>query len=91
MPAEHDTHYTETQRRFNMGPGSGTTWESVVEIEYFVEEERLANLPNGYFHPGMSIIRRAQLSAIVPKSVTHMPDNVPTPGPSGTRSVSSLW
>jgi hypothetical protein len=56
-PAEHDTHYAETQRHFNMGPGSGTTWESVVEVEYFVEGERLANPPNGYFHPSMSIIR----------------------------------
>jgi hypothetical protein len=88
---DHRTHSEETRRRFDMGPGSGTTWESVLEVEYFVQGEQAAKLPNGYFYPGMPEIRRAQLAAIVPEYATHMPTTITTPSPAGNPTLSSQW
>lgn len=82
-------HNAEIRRRMGMGPGSGTTWESVVEVDLFIEGERTAHLPSGYFYPEMPENRRAQLAAIVPKSVTHMPSNAFTPSPAGNQPQAS--
>lgn len=93
MTAEdHSIHSKEVQHRLSMGPGSGTTWESVVEAKYLVQGEQRVHLPNGYFYPGMPENRRAQLAAIVPETVIHMPTNTnPTPGPSGNQPAASQW
>ncbi|KAN0124266.1 hypothetical protein V8E52_001915 [Russula decolorans] len=93
---DHNIHNEETRRRFAIGPGSGTTWDSVAEVDYFIEGERLAGLPNGYFYPlaSMPAYRRAQLAAVVPKSITHPatnpPSNTPTPGSAGNQPAAPL-
>ena len=88
---DHSIHEEETRRRFAMGPGSGTTWQSVVEADFFIEGEQRGHLPNGYFYPGMPANRCAQLAVLVPKSVTHAPDHTPTPSLAGNPTVSFQW
>jgi hypothetical protein len=93
---DHNIHNEETRCHFAMGPGtsSGTTWDSVAEVDYFIEGERLAGLPNGYFYPSMPAYRCAQLAAVVPKSITHPatnpPSNTPTPSSAGNQPAAPL-
>jgi hypothetical protein len=73
------THLEEERRRMSMSMNNQTTWEDVAEIDYFIQGERIAQLPSGYFHPGMPENRRTQLAVLVPHSAS-LPTKTPTPG-----------